>query len=77
VSVQLQPALAPHELPDPETLSGLQLTEQHCALCNARLYRDRFLGKVTYVDGDQAVTADLWGCDPDCRISVSRRRRSS
>lgn len=61
-------------LPDPATLNNLQLTEQHCALCNARLYRDRFLGTVAYVDHyGRAVRAQLWGCAPTCSLAVKRR----
>ncbi|MEV8316460.1 hypothetical protein AB0Q95_20045 [Streptomyces sp. NPDC059900] len=54
------------KLPDPATLSGLQLTEQACALCGKRLFRDRFLGTVTYIERDRPVTAQLWACAPDC-----------
>lgn len=57
----------PVVLPDPATLSGLQLTEQACALCGARLFRDRLLGTVTYRDHyGRKVTAELWACAPDC-----------
>ncbi|MFF1714815.1 hypothetical protein [Streptomyces sp. NPDC058268] len=54
-------------LPDPATLSGLQLTEQACALCGARLYRDRLLGTVTYRDHyGRKAKAELWACAPGC-----------
>ncbi|GAA1925461.1 hypothetical protein GCM10009837_58500 [Streptomyces durmitorensis] len=56
-------------LPDPTTLSNLQLSEQSCALCGARLYRDRLLGKVTYRDHyGRKVKAELWACAPECEV---------
>ncbi|MGW6058067.1 hypothetical protein [Streptomyces sp. NPDC055189] len=55
-------------LPDPKALSNLQLTQQACALCGARLFRDRLLGSVTYRDNlGRRVTAELWACAPVCR----------
>ncbi|MGW6790082.1 hypothetical protein [Streptomyces chartreusis] len=74
----LEPALPPQLLPDPATLSGPQLNEQHCALCGVRLYKDRFLGTVNYIDlfGNKA-TANLWGCAPACPTVVRPRRRTS
>ncbi|WP_051819379.1 hypothetical protein [Streptomyces sp. NRRL S-920] len=59
---------APAEvLPDPRTLTNLQLTEQACALCGARLYRDRLLGTVTYrARCGRKQSAQLWACAPGC-----------
>ncbi len=60
-------AVCPDVLPDPKTLSNLQLTEQACALCGRRLFRDRLLGCVTYRDHfGRTVTAELWACAPVC-----------
>ncbi|WP_030777406.1 hypothetical protein, partial [Streptomyces sp. NRRL S-920] len=57
-------------LPDPRTLSNLQLTEQACALCGGRLFRDRLLGTVTYRDRvGRKQRAELWACDPPCKPS--------
>lgn len=57
-------------LPDAKTLSNRQLTEQACALCGARLFRDRLLGTVTYRDRlGRKQTAELWACDPPYRPS--------
>ncbi|TGB13293.1 hypothetical protein [Streptomyces sp. MZ04] len=59
----------PAVLPDPKTLSGLQLSEQACALCGARLYRDRLLGTVTYRDHyGRKAAAELWACAPVCEV---------
>lgn len=60
-------ALVKYALPDPRTLSNLQLSQQACALCGARLYRDQLLGKVAYRDRlGRKETAELWGCAPRC-----------
>ncbi|MGW5735134.1 MULTISPECIES: hypothetical protein [Streptomyces] len=54
-------------LPDPTELSNRQLTEQACALCGARLFKDRLLGTVTFRDRlGRECTADLWACAPEC-----------
>lgn len=60
-----RPVSAPAEaLPDPATLKGDQLKEWACALCGARLYRDRFLGIVRHPHDGSRV--ELWACAPVC-----------
>lgn len=52
--------------PDPKTLNGEQLQGWNCALCNARLFADRSLGKVTIDYGHVTETYELWACRPSC-----------
>ncbi|MFE0172968.1 hypothetical protein ACFWZ2_11665 [Streptomyces sp. NPDC059002] len=61
-------------LPDPATLNNLQLTEQACVLCGKRLFRDRFLSTVAYMERGRKVTAQLWACAPDCDASATTPR---
>ncbi|MFI6876298.1 hypothetical protein ACIBL6_22990 [Streptomyces sp. NPDC050400] len=50
--------------PDPKRLSGDQLRGWACALCGARLYRDRPLGLVS--DPLNGEYLELWACAPRC-----------
>ncbi|MEV8321419.1 hypothetical protein AB0Q95_45495 [Streptomyces sp. NPDC059900] len=56
-------------LPDPKSLNCEQLHEQACALCGARLFRDRFLGAVRH-PYTPAEFIELWACAPQCRAAV-------
>lgn len=51
-------------LPDPKYLSGDQLRGWACALCGARLFRDRPLGLVS--DPFCGDDVELWACAPAC-----------
>ncbi|WP_372346683.1 hypothetical protein [Streptomyces sp. KL116D] len=50
--------------PDPARLTGDQLRGWACALCGARLYRDRSLGLVP--DPYTSEYVELWACAPRC-----------
>lgn len=64
------PSLAPV---DWRTLNGDQLKGWACALCGARLYADRPIGKVTtHFRGREPEDVELWACAPQCDGVASR-----
>ncbi|CAM5239825.1 hypothetical protein SALBM135S_00736 [Streptomyces alboniger] len=60
-------AKARSPLPDPAKLNGYQLNGWACALCGARLYKDRPLGTFMLVRGGHTYVRELWACGPECR----------
>ncbi|MFH8736810.1 hypothetical protein [Streptomyces sp. NPDC017964] len=62
-------ALGPRDpdQPDLERLCFEQLQGWNCALCGARLYRDRSLGSFRTNSDPLLAPTELWACAPRCR----------
>lgn len=61
-------------LPDPKLLNGDQLRGWACALCGARLFRDRSLGLVDDPMSSKGEYVELWACVPLCTLPAPGRR---
>ncbi|WP_431043898.1 hypothetical protein ACQUSR_19695 [Streptomyces sp. P1-3] len=55
-----------------------QMRGWYCALCRARLFADRSLGRFEITFGRTTETVELWACAPSCEaVRQATTRRSA